>query len=82
MHLQFCSPTGLYLKFIYNKLKCLSLNAVTADHPKSDEYLSDPRLAAYAVPYGPLVPWYVGQFLCQKFHGVFSVPVDQFLFAS
>ncbi|KAF5955825.1 hypothetical protein HYC85_008681 [Camellia sinensis] len=22
-----------------------------ADHPKSDEYLSDPRLAAYAVPY-------------------------------
>ncbi|KAH7524071.1 uncharacterized protein LOC107420255 [Ziziphus jujuba] len=23
-----------------------------ADHPKSDEYFSDPRLAAYAVPYG------------------------------
>lgn len=26
-----------------------------ADHPKSDEYLSDPRLAAYAVPYSPVV---------------------------
>lgn len=25
-----------------------------ADHPKSDEYLSDPRLAAYAVPYSPV----------------------------
>ncbi|XVE69920.1 hypothetical protein DITRI_Ditri10aG0030100 [Diplodiscus trichospermus] len=25
------------------------------DHPKSDEYFSDPRLAAYAVPYGPVV---------------------------
>ncbi|KAF3645754.1 putative COP9 signalosome complex subunit 4-like [Capsicum annuum] len=27
-----------------------------ADHPKSDEYFSDPRLAAYAVPNGPIVP--------------------------
>lgn len=27
-----------------------------ADHPKSDEYLGDPRLAAYAVPYRPVVP--------------------------
>ncbi|XP_022768925.1 uncharacterized protein LOC111312686 isoform X5 [Durio zibethinus] len=26
-----------------------------ADHPKTDEYFSDPRLAAYAVPYGPVV---------------------------
>ncbi|GMH16238.1 hypothetical protein Nepgr_018079 [Nepenthes gracilis] len=26
-----------------------------ADHPKSDEYFSDPRLAAYAVPYRPVV---------------------------
>ncbi|KAL0360702.1 UNVERIFIED_CONTAM: hypothetical protein Sradi_3754700 [Sesamum radiatum] len=26
-----------------------------ADHPKSDEYFSDPRLAAYAVPYRPIV---------------------------
>ncbi|XP_074279252.1 uncharacterized protein LOC141604696 isoform X2 [Silene latifolia] len=26
-----------------------------ADHPKSDEYFSDPRLAAYAVPYCPVV---------------------------
>ncbi|XP_071923674.1 uncharacterized protein [Coffea arabica] len=26
-----------------------------ADHPKSDEYFSDPRLAAYAVPYNPVV---------------------------
>ncbi|XP_073119920.1 uncharacterized protein [Henckelia pumila] len=26
-----------------------------ADHPKSDEYLGDPRLAAYAVPYRPVV---------------------------
>ncbi|CAL1384236.1 unnamed protein product [Linum trigynum] len=26
-----------------------------ADHPKSDEYLSDPRLAAYAVPYSQAV---------------------------
>lgn len=25
-----------------------------ADHPKSDEYISDPRLAAYAVPYSPV----------------------------
>lgn len=27
-----------------------------ADHPKSDEFFSDPRLAAYAVPYTPPVP--------------------------
>ncbi|CAK9142823.1 unnamed protein product [Ilex paraguariensis] len=26
-----------------------------ANHPKSDEYFSDPRLAAYAVPYRPVV---------------------------
>ncbi|XP_051139478.1 uncharacterized protein LOC127257166 isoform X1 [Andrographis paniculata] len=26
-----------------------------ADHPKSDEYFSDPKLAAYAVPYSPVV---------------------------
>ncbi|XP_057469911.1 LOW QUALITY PROTEIN: uncharacterized protein LOC130758917 [Actinidia eriantha] len=26
-----------------------------ADHPKSDEYFSDPRLAAYAVPYSQVV---------------------------
>ncbi|KAF8409932.1 hypothetical protein HHK36_002451 [Tetracentron sinense] len=26
-----------------------------ADHPKSDEYYSDPRLAAYAVPYAPVL---------------------------
>ncbi|MCL7043539.1 hypothetical protein MKW94_022837 [Papaver nudicaule] len=26
----------------------------SADHPKSDEYYSDPRLAAYAVPYDPV----------------------------
>ncbi|XP_051123591.1 uncharacterized protein LOC127246339 isoform X2 [Andrographis paniculata] len=25
-----------------------------ANHPKSDEYFSNPRLAAYAVPYGPV----------------------------
>ncbi|XWS25736.1 hypothetical protein CRYUN_Cryun27aG0093100 [Craigia yunnanensis] len=28
------------------------------DHPKSDEYFSDPQLAAYAVPYGPVVSRY------------------------
>ncbi|KAH7665459.1 hypothetical protein IHE45_13G035100 [Dioscorea alata] len=26
-----------------------------ADHPKSDEYYSNPRLAAYAVPYAPIL---------------------------
>ncbi|EXC07286.1 hypothetical protein L484_021193 [Morus notabilis] len=26
-----------------------------ADHPKSDEYFSDPRLSAYAVPYSPAI---------------------------
>ncbi|XP_058080319.1 uncharacterized protein LOC131228578 isoform X3 [Magnolia sinica] len=26
-----------------------------ADHPKADEYYSDPRLAAYAVPYTPIL---------------------------
>lgn len=26
-----------------------------ADHPKSDEFFSDPRLAAYAVPYSPVI---------------------------
>ena len=36
----------------------LSLFYVTADHPKSDEYFSDPRLAAYAVPYSQAVPGY------------------------
>ncbi|CAN0905811.1 hypothetical protein LINGRAHAP2_LOCUS23879 [Linum grandiflorum] len=30
-----------------------------AGHPKSDEYLSDPRLAAYAVPYSRAVSWYI-----------------------
>ncbi|KAK4351997.1 hypothetical protein RND71_027515 [Anisodus tanguticus] len=30
--------------------------AMAADHPKSDAYFSDPRLAAYAVPNGPIVP--------------------------
>lgn len=30
-----------------------------ADHPKSDEYLSNPRLAAYAVPDSPVVSWYI-----------------------
>lgn len=27
----------------------------SADHPKSDKYYSDPRLAAYAVPYTPIL---------------------------
>jgi len=26
-----------------------------ADHPKANEYYSDPRLAAYAVPYAPIL---------------------------
>ena len=29
-----------------------------ADHPKANEYYSDPRLAAYAVPYAPILSWY------------------------
>lgn len=29
-----------------------------ADHPKSDEYFSDPRLAAYAVPYRQVIAGY------------------------
>ena len=28
-----------------------------ADHPKASEYYSDPRLAAYAVPYAPILSW-------------------------
>ena len=35
-----------------------SFLAVVAHHPKSDEYFSDPRLAAYAVPYSQVVPGY------------------------
>jgi hypothetical protein len=31
---------------------------IVADHPKSDEYFSDPRLAAYAVPYKQVVSGY------------------------
>ncbi|KAF5198916.1 Alpha-1,6-mannosyl-glycoprotein 2-beta-N-acetylglucosaminyltransferase [Thalictrum thalictroides] len=27
----------------------------TAEHPKADEYYSDPRLAAYAVPFAPVI---------------------------
>jgi len=28
---------------------------ILADHPKANEYYSDPRLAAYAVPYAPIL---------------------------
>jgi len=31
---------------------------ILADHPKANEYYSDPRLAAYAVPYAPILSWY------------------------
>lgn len=41
-----------------NSSLSFSLFYVTADHPKSDEYFSDPRLAAYAVPYSQAVPGY------------------------
>lgn len=34
------------------------LCSFAADHPKSDEYFSDPRLAAYAVPYCQAVSRY------------------------
>lgn len=34
------------------------LNALSADHLKSEEYYSDPRLAAYAVPYNPVISRY------------------------
>ncbi|MED6118426.1 hypothetical protein PIB30_002132 [Stylosanthes scabra] len=37
-----CIPEPCSLKF-------------AADHPKSDEYFSDPRLAAYAVPYSKVI---------------------------
>jgi hypothetical protein len=37
---------------------CVPLFGFTADHPKSDEYLSDSRLAAYAVPYRQVIAGY------------------------
>lgn len=46
--------------YIYFYLVCCISSLVgAADHPKSDEYLSDPRLAAYAVPYSPVDSWYI-----------------------
>ncbi|KAL6953460.1 hypothetical protein U1Q18_048486 [Sarracenia purpurea var. burkii] len=41
-----------------------------ADHPKSDEYFSDPRLAAYAVPYSRVISWYAVRCL----HSFLQVP--------
>lgn len=37
---------------------------IIADHPKAKEYYSDPRLAAYAVPYAPILSRYCSNF-CQ-----------------
>lgn len=31
------------------------VSILLADHPKAKEYYSDPRLAAYAVPYAPIL---------------------------
>lgn len=50
---------SIRLVVILAYLTSLSLfNAGLADHPKSDEYLSDPRLAAYAVPHNIVVSRY------------------------
>lgn len=44
------------------------LSCFAADHPKSEEYFSDPRLAAYAVPHRQAVAGYNMQF--SIFHGL------------
>lgn len=61
--------------FIFTQLGCCTMHkiflfsfffvsfAFSADHPRADEYYSDPRLAAYAVPYTPILSWYASSSL-------------------
>lgn len=57
------------------------LFAVAAGHPKSDEYLSDPRLAAYAVPYNQAVSGYTISCPCSLLSGILSFSADDFQLA-
>lgn len=50
-----------------------------ADHPKSDEYYSDPRLAAYAVPYSPVVSWYANSSSTHSSLHIFGMCYDEHL---
>lgn len=51
--------------------------AIIADHPKSDEYFSDPRLAAYAVPYKEVVSGYTVSCPRSLVSGVFAMRTDE-----
>ncbi|RHN70991.1 hypothetical protein MtrunA17_Chr3g0141451 [Medicago truncatula] len=48
-----------------------------ADHPKSDEYFSDPRLAAYAVPYKQVVSGYTVSCPRSLLSGIFGMRTDE-----
>ncbi|MCI23515.1 hypothetical protein A2U01_0044695, partial [Trifolium medium] len=48
-----------------------------ADHPKSDEYFSDPRLAAYAVPYKQVVSGYTVSCPRSLLSGIFAMRTDE-----
>lgn len=52
----------IFLFIIYKNF----LVSSTADHPKSDEYYADPRLAVYAVPFAGL-SGYALFILCSRF---------------
>ncbi|OEL27317.1 hypothetical protein BAE44_0011662 [Dichanthelium oligosanthes] len=44
-----------YLKLSLKIVSVWNMGLKDADHPKADEYYSDPRLSAYAVPYAPIL---------------------------
>jgi len=50
---------------------------IVADHPKSDEYFSDPRLAAYAVPYKQVVSGYTVSCPRSLLSGIFGMRTDE-----
>ncbi|KAG7573248.1 hypothetical protein ISN44_As09g015560 [Arabidopsis suecica] len=49
-----------------------------ADNRKSDEYISDPRLAAYAVPY---ITFTCGPLNMEHFDSVFKMASEYFAYA-
>lgn len=52
---------------------------VIADHPKSDEYFSDPRLAAYALPYSQAVSGYTVSHPSSLLSGICVMKTDEIL---
>lgn len=55
------------------------LSCFPADHPKSEEYFSDPRLAAYAVPHRQAVAGYNMQFSWSLVMNLFAVKAQNLI---